>query len=354
MKYNKIHSTDLKTSFLSLGTMTFGAQNNYKESSQMLDMAIDNGINFIDTAELYPSPADEHHNAYHTEMFIGKWIKDNKINRNNLIIVSKVIGAMSQPNELSNPARICINPLSKDTVKSSVDKILSRLNTDYIDILLVHWPLRNANFFGKLGYIHKQEDFDVNKHIQSTIETMNELIKSGKIKHYGVSNETAWGLMKYIQIADKEKLPRPVVCQNPYSLLNRSYELGMAEISSREKIGLMAYSVIGGGILTGKHIKGFEKNSRYDLRPDYYNRYTNTESLNATNEYVNLAKKHNICPTQMAISFVNKQQFVLSTITGSTKSEHLQSYIDSLNTELSNKLLAEIEQLHRKFIYPAP
>lgn len=354
MKYNKIYNTNLKTSLLSLGTMTFGAQNNFQESSQMLDMAIDNGINFIDTAELYPSPADEHHNAHHTEMFIGKWIKTKKINRDNLVIVSKVMGPMSQLIELDNPSRVCINPLSGETIKSSVDKILSRLNTNYIDILLVHWPLRNSNFFGKLGYIHQQEDFDVNKHIQSTIETMNELIESGKIRHYGVSNETSWGLMKYIQIADKENLPRPVVCQNPYSLLNRSYEVGMAEISIREKIGLMAYSVIGGGILTGKHINGFVKNSRYDLRPDYYSRYTNKESLDATNEYVNLAKKYNICPTQMAISFVNKQQFILSTITGSTKTKHLQSYIDSLSADLPNELLTEIEQIHRKFTYPAP
>ena len=354
MKYKQIVNTDLKTSLLSLGTMTFGAQNDYNQSAEMLDMAVDNGINFIDTAELYPSPADRADNAYHTELFIGRWLSQNKIKRDDLIIVSKVMGPMGEPDELGEPARDCTDPLSPKTIKKSSDEILQRLNTDYIDILLVHWPLRNANYFGRLGYVHDAENFNVENQIRETIKTMDELIKAGKIRHYGVSNETPWGLMKYIQIADNEGLPRPITCQNPYSLLNRSYEVGCAEVGMRENIGLMAYSVLGGGVLTGKHLNGFEKGSRYDLHREYYNRYIKPQGIEATKAFVELAGKHGVCPTQMSLAFVNTREFLLTTITGSTKPQHLQAYIDSVNFELSDELLAGIEEVHKKYTYSCP
>ncbi|MGB1360749.1 MAG: aldo/keto reductase [Alphaproteobacteria bacterium] len=354
MIYNKINQTDIKTSLLSLGTMTFGAQNSYEQSAEMIDMAIDNGINFIDTAELYPSPADEEHNAYHTEQFIGKWLNTSNVNRNDLVIVSKVMGPHNHEDELSKVARPNKDPLSPTTITSSVDGILKRLNTDYIDVLLIHWPLRNANCFGVLGYDHKKENFDVEKQILDTITTMDKLIKDGKIRHYGVSNETAWGLMKYIQLAENNNLPKPVVCQNPYSLLNRSYEVGCAEVSMREDIGLMSYSVLGGGVLSGKHINSIAKDSRLDLRPDYYGRYVKPQAIKATKAYTELANKHGIDPAIMAIAFVNEKDFNLTTITGSTKPQHLQTYIDSVNVKLSSELLAEIEEIHKQYTYPAP
>ena len=172
MKYKQIPNSDLKTSLLSLGTMTFGAQNNYNQSAEMLDMAIDNGINFIDTAEVYPSPVDSADNAHHTELFIGKWMIENKVKRNDLVIVSKVMGPLGGLDELGEPARVCIDPLSPNTIKKSTDEILQRLNTDYIDILLVHWPIRNTNFFGKLDYRHTPEDFDVENQIRDVVVTM--------------------------------------------------------------------------------------------------------------------------------------------------------------------------------------
>ena len=344
---------DLKTSLLSLGTMTFGGQNDYNQSAEMLDMSIDNGINFIDTAELYPSPANKPDNAHHTELFIGKWLVENKIKRQDLVIVSKVMGPMGGQDD-DNPPRVCIDPLSPNTIKTATDNILKRLNSDYIDILLVHWPLRSTNCFGKLGYVHSEEGFNVENQIRETIKTMDDLIKAGKIRHYGVSNETAWGLMKYIQIADNENLPRPVTCQNPYSLLNRSYELGCSEIAIRENIGLMAYAVLGGGVLTGKHLGGFEKGSRYDIHREYYGRYIKPQGVEATKAFVELAKQHNTDPTQMAIAFVNTREFLLTTITGSTKPEHLQAYIDSVNFELSDELLAGIEEVHNKYTYACP
>ena len=218
----------------------------------------------------------------------------------------------------------------------------------------MHWPLRKTNFFGQLGYRHTEADFNVEDHILQTIQTMHELIKAGKIRHYGVSNESAWGLMKYIQIADANNLPRPVTIQNPYSLLNRSFEAGLAEVAIRENIGLMAYSVLGGGMLSGKHINGYAKGSRYDLYPEYNKRYTTPQGLESIKAYVALAQKHGLKPAQMAIAFCNQQEFLFTTITGQNTGEQLQDFIDSQNITLSPELLTEIEEIHTQYPYPCP
>ena len=342
----------LDTPLLSLGTMTFGMQSDYDQSARIMDMAVDNGINFFDTAELYATPTLDQDSMYRTEKFIGRWLMDNQVKRDKIVFVSKVMGptgGSDKEHPRPNP-----EPLTPATIQASLDGILQRLHLDCLDIYLVHWPLRPTNFFGKLAYKHTQSDFDVEAHILQTIQTMDALIKAGKIRHYGVSNETAWGLMKYIQIADANNLPRPVTIQNPYSLLNRSFEVGLAEIAMRENIGLMAYSVLGGGILSGKHINGFTKGSRYDLYPEYNKRYTTPQGLEAIKAYVALAKKQGLNPAQMAIAFCNQQEFLFTTITGQNSCEQLQDFIDSQNITLSPELLAEIEAIHHQYTYPCP
>ena len=344
----------LETPLLSLGTMTFGVQSDYATSARIMDMAMDNGINFFDTAELYSIPAKERETMGRTEEFIGKWMGERKISQDKITMVSKIMGPTPHFGDTEISPRPNPEPLTPKTIQSCLDGILGRLHIDCLDIYLIHWPLRQTNCFGKLGYSYEQEDFDVEQHILATITTMDGLIKAGKIKHYGVSNESAWGLMKYIQIADANNLPRPVTIQNPYSLLNRSFEVGLAEVAMRENIGLMAYSVLGGGMLSGKHIGGFAKGSRYALFGQYFGRYLTPTGLQATEEYTALAKKHGLNPAQMAIAYCNQQPFLFTTITGQNSCEQLQDFIDSQDIELSPEVLAGIEEINKKSPYPCP
>ena len=347
MKYKAIPQTELNASKLCLGTMTFGMQNTIQDAFNQLDMATNNGINFIDTAELYPSPVIDINTMYETENYIGKWLKQSNINRQDLILLSKVMGQTNK--HRPNP-----NPLQPQTIKKSIDGTLNRLRTDYLDIYLVHWPLRNSNFFRKLGYIHTPEDFDVNEHILQTIKVMDELIKQGKIRHYGISNEAAWGIMKYIQLAEQHNLAKPVLVQNPYSLLNRSYEVGGAEVSHRENIGFMSYATLASGLLSGKHIKNIQPNSRIDLYPDYFQRYTTPSGLQAIEKYVDLAHYFNISPTTLAISFALSKPFMTSAIIGATSTIQLQQLINAINTQLSSEILIKIDEIHRQHTYPCP
>ena len=341
----------LDTPLLSLGTMTFGVQSDYAQSARIMDMAMDNGINFFDTAELYSSPVVEQETMHRTEEFIGKWRAERNISQDKIVMVSKVMG----PTDNMGGKRPNPDPLTPKTIHASIDATLKRLGIDCLDIYLVHWPLRKTNFFGKLGYQHHADSFDVEKQILDIMTTMDALIKAGKIRHYGVSNETAWGLMKYIQLADAHNLPRPVTIQNAYSLLNRSFEVGLAEVAIRENIGLMAYSVLGGGMLTGKHMNGFAKGSRYDLYLKYYGRYLTPQGIDATKAYVNIANKHGVNPAQMAIAFCNQQDFLFTTITGQNSCEQLQDFIDSQDLQLSPELLADLEDVNQnQNTYPCP
>ena len=344
----------LQTSLLSLGTMTFGMQCDYQQSARIMDYAVDKGINFFDTAELYPSPVLERETMHRTEDFIGKWMLGNKVKRDKIVFVSKVMGPTDGMGKSGANPRPNPDPLSPKTIQTSIDGVLKRLHIDCLDIFLVHWPVRRTNFFGRLGYVHGAEDFDVEQQIFDIIKTMDGLIKDGKIRHYGVSNESAWGLMKYIQIADANTLARPVTIQNAYSLLNRSFEVGLAEIAIRENIGLMAYSVLGGGMLTGKHLNGYVKGSRYDLYLQYYGRYLKPQGQEAIKEYVALANKHGVNPAQMAIAFCNQRDFLLTTITGQNSCEQLDDYIESEKLELSPEMLEGIEKIHTKYTYPCP
>jgi len=342
MKYNKLGNTELDVSLLCLGTMTFGEQNNEKEAHEQLDYAIAQGINFIDTAEMYAVPPRENTQGK-TEEIIGTWLSKRN-NREKIILATKVAGPGME--YLRGGSH-----LSKNQIFKAIDSSLVRLKTDYIDLYQVHWPERKSNFFGKLGYEYSQ---DLGVSIQETLEAMSALVKLGKVKHIGISNETPWGTNKYIQLAKDMGLEKVVSIQNPYSLLNRIYEVGLAEISQHEDIGLLAYSPLGFGQLTGKYINKTEKNTRLGLYGDWFTRFSNIRCLNAVKEYSKIANKHKISLTHLALSFVNNQPFVTSNIIGATTMEQLKENIESININLSSEILEEINEVHLKQPNPAP
>ena len=317
MNYTILPNTDLKVSKLCLGTMTFGNQNTEFEAHAQLDYALERGINFIDTAEMYPIGGNEHIFGS-TERHIGSWLKK--------------IGY-------------------KKSIHQAVELSLKNLQTDYIDLYQTHWPERVMNMFGKRGLTEIDNHWKDN--IQEVLSVFDGLIKEGKIKHIGVSNEAPWALMKYISESEKNNLPKIATIQNPYSLLNRLFEVGLSEICMRENIGLLAYSPLGFGILTGKHLNGTAPKSRIDLFPQF-TRYTGGTATIATKMYEKLAQKHDLTLTQMALSFVFNQGFVTSTIIGATSMEQLKQNIDAKDISLSKEIIAEIEKIHEIQPNPAP
>lgn len=347
MQYRKLGRTGLQVSQLCLGTMTFGEQNSEKEAHAQLDYAIDQGINFIDTAELYPIPPSG--KTYgKTEEIIGKWLQQRG-RRDDIILASKVCGPA--PDWLPH-IRCGETHLDRHNITKAIDASLKRLKTDYIDLYQLHWPERKTNFFGRLGYVHDPDDHPIP--IIETLQLLNDLVKDGKIRHFGVSNETPWGVMRYIQLADCMSMQRVVSIQNPYSLLNRSFEIGLAEIAHREDVGLLAYSPLGFGVLSGKYIDGTApKVARINRWPDY-NRYSNEQAVAATREYVQLALDHKLDPAQMALAFVNSRPFLTSNIIGATTMEQLQSNINSATVNLPPAVLEEIEAIHRRYPNPSP
>ncbi len=351
MRYKKIlhHSKEIST--LCLGTMTFGMQNSKQDAFDILDYAVDKGLTYIDTAELYPVPAINIDSLHLTEDYIGQWQTQSPINRDKITFVSKVMGPVG---ERSTQARPQQNPLSPETITVAIEGTLKRLRIDCLDIYLVHWPIRSANFFGKLQYPYTEDTFDVDAQILQVIETMHTLIQQGKISHYGLSNETAWGMMKYIHLADKHNLPKPVTVQNPYSLLNRSYEVGCAEVSHREGIGLMSYAVTANGSLTGKHLNGLVKNSRMHRWPEYFGRYEKPQARKAVQAYVDLARDTGISPTVLAVAFALHQPFMDCAIVGATTTAQLQQWIDAWDVVLDDTILDRIEDIHNVYTYPCP
>ena len=300
MKFKKLPFTDIQVSEICLGTMTFGKQNTESEGHQQLDYAVSRGINFIDTAELYPVPA-EAETYGETERIIGTWIKKNN-NRSSIILASKIAGPGAYTKHIRTTG------FSKSALKEAVNDSLKRLQTDYIDLYQLHWPERFTNTFGTRGYKHiSKEKWEDN--FSEILFNLNELIKEGKIRHIGLSNENPWGVMRFLE-ESKQNLPRMITIQNSYSLLNRQFEVGNAEISMREKIGLLAYSPLACGVLTGKYIEGKDAaNSRLNLFKRFV-RYSSDQSTLATKKYLALANELGISLTHMALAFVNQQTFV--------------------------------------------
>lgn len=345
MRYNQLGHSGLNVSQICLGSMTWGEQNSQQEAFEQLDLATDAGVNFVDTAEIYPVPPCQATQG-ESERFLGKWLKKTGL-RDKIIIATKVSGPGEFVAYLRNGPRLDANNINK-----AVEQSLKRLQTDYIDLYQTHWPDRPTNFFGQLGYKHSNKDQWIA--IEDTLETLDKLIDAGKIRHIGISNETPWGTMKYLQTASTRQLPRVVSIQNPYNLLNRSFEIGLAEIAHREKIGLLAYSPLGFGTLCGKYLGGKQPEKARLTRFSRFTRYSNSEAVNATQCYVDLAIENSLDPGQMALAFINSRSFLTSTIIGATTLKQLKSNLESSKIQLSKQLLGEIEKLHSRFPNPGP
>jgi aryl-alcohol dehydrogenase-like predicted oxidoreductase len=326
--------------------MTFGEQNSEADAHQQLDYAVAAGINLIDTAEMYPVPPRPETQGL-TESYIGSWLKARG-NREKIVLASKVSGPSRGSDNAIRPAQM----LDRKNIRAALDASLQRLNTDYLDLYQLHWPQRQTNFFGKLSYQYTEEQSPVT--LLETLEALNEQVRAGKIRYIGVSNETPWGVMRYLQLAEKHDLPRIVSIQNPYSLLNRSFEIGLSEISQHEGVELLAYSSLAFGTLSGKYLNGAKPAGARNTLFSRFTRYSSPQAEAAIAEYVALAKKHNLDPSQMALAFVRQQPFVASTLLGATTLEQLKINIDSQDLTLDAEILADLENIHKRFTIPAP
>lgn len=345
MHYQLLPNTDLKVSRIALGTMTFGEQNTEQEAHQQLDAAIANGINFIDTAEMYPVPPQAKTQGL-TERYIGSWLKKHG-NREQLVLASKAATRRSNVQDIRDHMSF-----TKAHLQQAVDDSLQRLQTDYLDLYQLHWPERQANYFGKLNFSYPEEEAFTP--LLETLEALADLVKAGKIRHIGVSNETPWGMMKYLQLAEQHQLPAMVSIQNPYNLLNRTFEIGLAEICCREDVGLLAYSPLAFGMLTGKYLHGqWPEGARLTLY-ERFGRYRTSKAFAATEAYINVAAKHGLNPTHMALAFVNQQPFVTSNIIGATTLAQLSTNIASDELTLTSEVLADIEAVFNDFPNPCP
>jgi aryl-alcohol dehydrogenase-like predicted oxidoreductase len=345
MEYNFLPGTAVKVSKVCLGTMTWGQQNSEAEGHAQMDYAIDRGINFLDTAEMYAVPARPETQGS-TEKIIGTWMQKRK-NRAEIVLASKVSGPSALPHLGSGPK------FTRENITRALEGSLKRLQTDYIDLYQLHWPERSSNFFGTLGYQHKSDDAVTD--FKETLFVLSEFIKAGKIRHIGISNETPWGMMQFLNTAEKEHLPKVLTIQNPYNLVNRVFEIGLAEMSIRENVGLLAYSPLGGGMLSAKYLGGNKpEGARFTLWSNYFTRYAHPNTMKAVELYAALAKENNLSLTQMALAFIHSRKFLLSTIIGATSMQQLKENIDSIDVQLSEDILQEIDKIHLQFPNPAP
>ena len=345
MKYTTLPNTDTKVSKICLGTMTFGQQNTESEGHSQLDFAFEKGINFIDTAEMYSVPARQETYGS-TEKIIGTWFKKSG-KRDEVILATKIAG----PNPLFTYMRDK-NDFSPASIQFALDQSLKRLQTDYIDLYQMHWPERKTNTFGQRGFKIIEEGWEDNFH--QVLETLQGFIQQGKIKNIGVSNETPWGLMRFLEESKKHNLPRISTIQNPYSLVNRSFEVGLSEICYRENVGLLAYSPMAFGVLSGKFLTGeSHPNARINLFPQFA-RYNSENTREASRLYNEIAKDFGLTLTELALAFIEKQPFVTSTIIGATNLEQLEQNINTINVSLSEEIMLEVENVQNNFPNPAP
>lgn len=347
MKFNKLGNSDLQVSKICLGTMTYGEQNTEAEAHEQMDYAISQGVNFFDTAEMYPVPPMEHTQGK-TEDFIGTWLKKTG-KRNEIILATKVAGPGMMPYLRGGVQLI------PEQINAALDASLKRLQTEYIDLYQIHWPARNNNYFGPLGYERNEEEtkITITNQMEDGYACLIKAVERGKVRHLGISNETPWGAMQYQLLAQKNSWPAIVSIQNPYSLLNRSYEIGLAEISHREKMGLLAYSPLGFGMLSGKYMHSSPVNARLTLY-ERFTRYSNQEGISATAAYVNLASECGYSAAQMALAFVNTRPFLTANIIGATSMQQLKENIDSINIKLSDDIVEKIELIHQEYPNPCP
>ncbi len=343
MKYTNLPNTDIKVSKICLGTMTWGQQNTEAEGHEQMDYALEKGVNFFDTAELYPVPA-RRETSGRTEKYIGTWLKKTG-NRDKIVLASKIAGSGSYT------AHIRSTGFSKEAIAEAIHNSLNRLQTDYIDLYQLHWPERPVNCFGVRDYPY-QTKTKWQDNFAEILETLDGFIKQGKIRQIGLSNESPWGTMRYLEESKSKNLPRPITIQNAYSLLHRVFEAGLSEISLQENIGLLVFSPLGFGVLSGKYLDDIPKDSRIALFPNY-NRYSSPESTIAVKKYLAIAQKHGLTVAQLSLAFVNQLPFVTSNIIGATKMSQLRENIDSINIDLSEEIINEINAVHSKMPNPA-
>ena len=344
MNYKKLGSTDVDVSTICLGTMTWGEQNSKADGFEQMDYAIDNGVNFWDTAEIYAMPMREETYG-ETENIIGEWFKKTK-KRDKVILATKVSGPTSKEYIRGGGCSY-----DKKSMSEALEKSLKRMQTDYIDLYQLHWPERNTNFFGQQGYEHDSNEKNWIA-FEEILENLKKFVDAGKIRYVGLSNETAWGLAKCLELSKLKNLPKMMAVQNPYNLLNRTYEVGLAEISVREQSGLLAYSPLAFGYLTGKYRNNnMPKGSRIDLFKDF-TRYNNENSIKAIEEYYKISQKFNLDFAQMSIKFCEIQPFVTSVIIGATTMQQLKTNVESVNVKLNNEIINEINEVQK--IYPNP
>ena len=346
MNYKKLGNTDLNVSTICLGTMTWGEQNSEKEGFEQMDFALNQGVNFWDTAEIYSIPMREETHG-ETERIIGNWFEKTK-KRNEIVLATKVCG-----NTSNKYIRGGGNSFGKKKIIEALDESLKRLKTDYIDLYQLHWPERNTNFFGDYGYEHDENDKNWTP-FEEILESLKKFIEQGKIRYVGLSNETAWGLSKFLELSKMKGLPKMMSVQNPYNLLNRTYEVGLAEISVREQSGLLAYSPLAFGYLTGKYRNNkLPAKSRMQLFKNF-NRYKNENGQKAIDEYYKISKKYNLDFTQMSLKFCEIQHFTTSVIIGATTMEQLKTNIESVNVNLNSDIINDINKIQQKYPNPCP
>jgi len=346
MQYRKLGDSGIEVSRICLGTMTFGEQNSEAEAHAQIDYALDRGVNFIDAAEMYPVPPKADTQGA-TERHVGSWLATSG-RRNDVVLASKVTGR-SGMDWIRDGQETRLTP---QQIRAALEASLARLNTNHLDLYQVHWPDRKTNTFGRRGYVHTQPADDVP--IEDTLGELGRLVDEGKIRSVGISNETPWGLMRYLRAAEREDLPRIVSIQNPYSLLNRSFEIGLAECAEREDVRLLAYSPLAFGVLSGKYLGGAMPEGARLTRWERFSRYTNARGADATAAYVALAAEHGLDPAQMALAYVNSRSFLTANIIGATTMDQLATNIDSEDIALSDEIIEGIEAVHADNPNPCP
>ncbi|PIE20890.1 MAG: NADP(H)-dependent aldo-keto reductase [Neptuniibacter caesariensis] len=345
MQLNKLGNTDIDVSLICLGTMTYGSDLTQEDAFAQMDYALSRGVNFFDGAEMYPIPTSAEYQGRNEEI-IGNWVK-SRGNRDQVVLATKVTG----PGEMVSYIREDMG-LDRRNIREAINNSLRRLQTDYIDLYQLHWPDRATNFFGQLNYTHQPEKDGAP--IQETLEVLKELVDEGLVRHFGLSNESAWGTMKFLQLADKFDLPRCVSVQNPFNLLNRTAEIALTEVLQREKVSLLPYSPLGFGVLSGKYLNNARPEGARITRHPTYARYLTEQGVKATQAYVELAQAHGLEPAVMALAWVNSRPYVDSNIIGASTLEQLKVNIDSAALQLSDEILSEIDAIHTRYPNPCP
>ncbi|WP_027775198.1 NADP(H)-dependent aldo-keto reductase [Paraburkholderia caledonica] len=350
MEYRRLGDSDVQVSLIGLGTMTWGEQNTEQDAHAQIDYALDHGVNLIDTAEMYPVPPRAETQGS-TERFIGTWLAKHRSAREKIVLATKIAGPARQPH---NPRHIRgeTNQFDRKNLTEALNDSLKRLQTDYVDLYQLHWPDRNTMTFGRPAYPWVDDEYTVP--IDETLSVLADFVKAGKVRHVGVSNETPWGVAQFLRASEKLGLPRIVSIQNPYSLLNRTYEAGLSEYAHRDNIGLLAYSPLAFGWLSGKYEGGARPAGARISLFERFQRYSKPQAIQATTRYVELAKRHRMSPAQLALAFVNSRPFVTSNLIGATSLDQLKENIASVDVKLSQDVLDEIDALHQLQPNPAP